>query len=1020
MAGEKYLIAFGVNKKESFSDVFPTLASVKYRFSKTHSGYSFDIAKSALQKYIRRGEVNDAIFFAIECLLFYHIGGGQANYTNSVNRLRVISLEDIGLADPYLIVFVDKCICGYPISREKTLIKKKIKEDTFGLWESPGVIPNLIAEMCSTLKYRFCSHTKFLQYEQKSDLKTLETILKSPNDKTWNNAAPIVFNLFQSGEGSKILDLVEECSQGKSHEKEIKDIVFVCRKWISVMTVKETYLACDHAVFSFLYRDSLIWKSNRRIRFAHDQKSLEYFKKNFDREMNGDPRDYINDKHTSEGRSEKTSNFAVEGSLVAYEDETLVARVKGEELKNTYIRERLKEDNILKETKLFKFKIRAQLTCSKCRPDVYFADINNTQGVVVKGPFIEFNDIYESYNLFRVMELFNLEGERRVNFPSYVTVKVAYPDMFLIKSSRPEVALRYDIPFGERLKANVKTPAYFLVMEDLFGIKNYPSIMKSGTKWPETKVVDYTKVKLSDTNGDSVREVGFPSEESMKNEKRCISFIHQLIFRCILQLGDFALRNFIYRGNEVWNIDCDSVTKNKMEIRWSAKMKKIVTDTFVKNRSDILWPWKYYLIQKDLWIKLERTLGISHPKKNLIDVIKGEYELFPSPHEKAREIQSLIIKIVSRCKNATIDEYNFVKYANDEEFFLLLKEMYTEKRVDDLKEKNPLSTIKGMLMGVLLGDALGAPHEMKASKTIYTGKLEFTWTTGRFRKPHAVGQFSDDSEMTLALARNIIDNKGEVDRKSLIVEYVTWAQSLPDMGYHSRGLFQCTKAKGDEKKIAAYEKRYNEGYLDRNKERVFDTKKSKKDMQSNGALMRSTPLALFPDKFLVDVNISNPSTVCVDSERIYLKVLSGIINGIDVVILEKDAETTEIKDCIRDVENKKERDLTKNKGWVIHCLYVALWVAKYMKNSSFKECMDWVIGKHPGGDVDTLGAVAGGIAGARIGYDEMNKEKITRENIQQIYSWCSVDTTRPNRYKIKNEQELVDISSALLKMIKRN
>lgn len=630
-------------------DLSPSSAVVKYRFSKTHNGIQFDIAKSALQKYIRRGETNKAIYFAVECLLFYHIGGGQSNYTNTINRIRVIFLEDIGIANPYMITFVDKCICGYPAENKK-LTQKKIKEDTNGLWNSSDVIPNLIATMCSSPKYRFYSHSKFIDYKGKRDIETLEDIFKT--DKGINNAAPIIFDLFSSNKqtGIEIINLVEKYSKGKSHKKEIQDIIIVCRKWLSVMNVKETYLVCDHVVFSYFYRDSLFWSNETE----QVKNASSYIKKNLDRKI-FDVDDYVQDRHTASGRTEKTTNFAVEGSLVSYEDAETILVVGGEKIKHLYIENRLKSDTILKESELFKFKVRSQLTCSKYRPDVYFASLGNNKNVVVKGPFLSFDDVYESYNLFRIMELFS-NGGGCVNYMKYITIKIAYPDMFFKNG-------KYDIPFGERLKVNPRRPSYFLVMEDLFSLDIYPETIKSGTKWPQTKVVDYEKV----TSG------GFPSNKSIENLKRCISFIHQLIFRCIFSLGDFAARNFIYRGNRVWNIDCDRITKNKMDIRWSAKMKKIVRDTFIKNRKEILHPWKFFLSQKTLWIKLENILSTNIMKENLIGLIRGDYDFFPAENEKSREIQSLVIKIIKKCSHVKIDMYNIIRYINDEEFFQLIK-----------------------------------------------------------------------------------------------------------------------------------------------------------------------------------------------------------------------------------------------------------------------------------------------------------------------------------------------------------
>lgn len=68
--------------------------------------------------------------------------------------------------------------------------------------------------------------------------------------------------------------------------------------------------------------------------------------------------------------------------------------------------------------------------------------------------------------------------------------------------------------------------------------------------------------------------------------------------------------------------------------------------------------------------------------------------------------------------------------------------------------------VAGMLMGVALGDALGAPHEFKNSLSLnkYTGILEHaSKITSRWQgvRSMVVGQVTDDTEMTLTLAQSI-------------------------------------------------------------------------------------------------------------------------------------------------------------------------------------------------------------------------------------------------------------------------
>lgn len=90
--------------------VFRSLHSTTYRKVKTINGYNFDICKSALQKYIRRGLFNQALFFAAEMDMFRFIDNGKSSWTNFYNRIRVTILEDIGLASPSILFIADSIL----------------------------------------------------------------------------------------------------------------------------------------------------------------------------------------------------------------------------------------------------------------------------------------------------------------------------------------------------------------------------------------------------------------------------------------------------------------------------------------------------------------------------------------------------------------------------------------------------------------------------------------------------------------------------------------------------------------------------------------------------------------------------------------------------------------------------------------------------------------------------------------------------------------------------------------------
>jgi hypothetical protein len=73
--------------------------------STTYSGLPLDEAKSGLQKYIRRGMVEKALQCAFEMWRMVEVDGKSAQ-SNMYNRLATIAAEDIGVADPDLVLHV--------------------------------------------------------------------------------------------------------------------------------------------------------------------------------------------------------------------------------------------------------------------------------------------------------------------------------------------------------------------------------------------------------------------------------------------------------------------------------------------------------------------------------------------------------------------------------------------------------------------------------------------------------------------------------------------------------------------------------------------------------------------------------------------------------------------------------------------------------------------------------------------------------------------------------------------------
>jgi alkylated DNA repair dioxygenase AlkB len=78
--------------------------------SKTFSGYTIDVVKSGLQKYIRRNIPIKALYSGFELYRMVEVDKGVAVQTNCYNRLAIIACEDIGPANLPLVIKVVKLV----------------------------------------------------------------------------------------------------------------------------------------------------------------------------------------------------------------------------------------------------------------------------------------------------------------------------------------------------------------------------------------------------------------------------------------------------------------------------------------------------------------------------------------------------------------------------------------------------------------------------------------------------------------------------------------------------------------------------------------------------------------------------------------------------------------------------------------------------------------------------------------------------------------------------------------------
>lgn len=315
-----------------------------------------------------------------------------------------------------------------------------------------------------------------------------------------------------------------------------------------------------------------------------------------------------------------------------------------------------------------------------------------------------------------------------------------------------------------------------------------------------------------------------------------------------------------------------------------------------------------------------------------------------------------------------------------ENFCLLKMELpLHESRVDRLF---------GAFMGHMLGDALGAPHEFHSSLP-FTGKLEYKLRAKWRMHPDRImpeGSITDDSEMTLALLRSIVENKDYIQEDALKA-YLDWANSrCPFLGRNTRKLFVgVTTVAGARKRM----------------ENAEDQEK----IESNGSLMRCLPLVLFNEQAIFeDTDLTNPNDLNREASLTYLTAIYRLIQNEPVHKI-----LTEIGSQLRhpallkaysQILKNKERDITgKTKGWVVHAWYCAF--RTLVSDTSFEEQMQWIISQ-PDSDTDTNAAIAGAMLGARYGQTHLLDFEQTLNNWLIIEKAPSKKTEvqRPSCYSV--------------------
>ncbi|HEY9702134.1 MAG TPA: ADP-ribosylglycohydrolase family protein [Allocoleopsis sp.] len=289
------------------------------------------------------------------------------------------------------------------------------------------------------------------------------------------------------------------------------------------------------------------------------------------------------------------------------------------------------------------------------------------------------------------------------------------------------------------------------------------------------------------------------------------------------------------------------------------------------------------------------------------------------------------------------------------------------------------SVILSGLMGVCVGDSLGVPVEFTTRKQREQSPVTTMIGYGTYNQPP--GTWSDDSSLTFCLAESLCNgfNLDDIGRK-----FCQWY---------------------DDNLWTPYGKVFDIGIT--TSRAIFNLKNGVNPLESggkddhsngNGSLMRILPI-VYDYKSLSFPELINRvhQVSSITHGHAIAQMCCGIYISMAVCLLEGMSLEESYLQCLKNVTeiyerkpfnsylNNLERILSGNihklpvneiesGGYVIHSLEAALWCL--LNSKSYAETVLKAV--NLGGDTDTTGAIAGGLAGIYYGFDQIPLEWINQ------------------------------------------
>jgi ADP-ribosyl-[dinitrogen reductase] hydrolase len=304
--------------------------------------------------------------------------------------------------------------------------------------------------------------------------------------------------------------------------------------------------------------------------------------------------------------------------------------------------------------------------------------------------------------------------------------------------------------------------------------------------------------------------------------------------------------------------------------------------------------------------------------------------------------------------------------------------------------------ILGSLLGLAVGDALGAPIEFE-TRDSYTPITQMR-AGGPFNLQ--IGQWTDDTSLALCMAASLIEKK-QFNPEDITKRFYEWFKN---------GYMSCTGHCfdiGNTTKAALMRFEESGGYF----------AGSTNDPASNGSLMRLAPIPIFfhddLDKTLFfaaeSSRLTHAPLICVDACKALALLIHRALNGKSKKEI-LDFKSDDLKVCpeielilLGSYKNKTREEISA-KGLATTCLEAALWAFYHSLN--FNDGV--LLAVNLGEDSDTTGAVFGQLAGAFYGAKNIRADFLENLWQRELIESMALNL-RSNRFFYCGENPTVDL-----------